>query len=147
MATSGRYQIRHTKLRDHILNQKTGSRECELQVGGGLKLTRPAPVTYYLQGGRISRPSPNSITQWGPSVQMLRTRRDISHSNHRNPHLGTEERGGNSHSSLNQVDPIFQPNNRTKETQNHPFTNSEQIQHLSSTVTAASNFKCTGNIS
>lgn len=146
MATSGRYQIRHIKLRDHILNQKAGSRERELQVGGGLKLTKPAPVTYYLQGGCISRPSPNSITQWGPSVQMLRTKREISHSNHRNPHLGKEERG-NSHSFLNEVDPTFQQNNRTKETQNHPLTHSEQIQCHSSTSMAASNFRCPGNIS
>lgn len=110
----------HTAERSH-LEPKAGSREHKLQVGGGLKLPKPDPGMYYFQGGCISRPSPNNITQWGPSVQMLRTRRDISHSNHRNPHLGKEERG-NSHSFLNEVDPIFQQNNRTKETQNHPFT-------------------------
>lgn len=131
------------------LDPKAGSREHELLVGWGLKLKRPGPVTFFLQWGCTSQTSPNSITHRGPSLQMFKTRRDISHSDHHNPHLG---KGNNKNkpsviSFLNEVDPIFQQHHRTKEAPNHLFTYSEQTQCHSSAWMAASNFRCSGNIS
>lgn len=112
------------------LDPKAGSREHELLVGWGLKLKRPGPVTFFLQWGCTSQTSPNSITHRGPSLQMFKTRRDISHSDHHNPHLGKGNKNKNKPSVisfLNEVDPI---SNKTIEQKKPQITYSLTLNKL-----------------